>query len=230
MQQDLEARIQSVVEAVLADGMEGIRRELADRLRSDFDAFVDTRLRESTSQAAEKARRETAEALADGVRRIRSEQSVTAIAVALVETAAGFAERCAMFIHKGERLLGFRLSGPGAGEKQASFEILEVPLPSATAVAHAIETRDTVVAGGAPGDLSDDVVRLFGLAPEDRVHLFPIVLRDKVLAVLYADGGESGREVERPAIETLRSVAEAWLEAVGTRKRPVSQPEEAAAL
>ena len=103
-----------------------------------------------------------------------------------------------------------------------------MPLVDAAALAHAVETRDAVVAGGSPGDLSDDVVALFGLKADDRVYLFPIVLRDKVLAVLYADGGESGLDVERAAIETLTSVTEAWLEAVGTRKKPAVERQEAA--
>ena len=67
---------------------------------------------------------------------------------------------------------------------------------------------------------------VLGTSADDRVHLFPIVLRDRVLAVLLVDGDEE-RTVEQPAIEVLVSLAEAWLEAVGTRKKSVPQAEEA---
>ncbi len=226
MQQDLESRIQSVVEYVLTGRMDEMRRELTERLRDECETVVQAQLDEHGSESGREARRQTAENLADGVRRIRVEDSVTGIAGALVDTAAGFAGRCALFIHKGDRLLGFRMSG--GGEERSSFESVEVPLVDAAALAHAVETRDAVVAGGNPSDLSEDVVALFGLKADDRVYLFPIVLRDKVLAVLYADGGESGRDVERAAIETLTSVTEAWLEAVGTRKKPAVERQEAA--
>ena len=240
MQQDIESRIESVVQAALANRLDEIRQELTELLRAECGALVESRIEEHEAATAQTARRETAESLAEGVRRIRSAESVTGIAGALVETAAEFAGRCALFIHKGERLLGFRMSGQeegqgdegqgdeGQGEEQSSFESMEVPLAGAAALAHAVETRDAVVAGGNPGELSEDVVHLFGLTADDRVHLFPIVLRDKVLAVLYADAGNSGRDVERAAIEILTSVAEAWLEAVGTRKKPVLAREEAA--
>ncbi len=229
MQQDLESRIEYVVQAALANRMDEIQQELTALLRAECAALVESQIEEHRA-AAHTARGETVESLGEGVRRIRSVESVTGIAEALVETAAGFAGRCALFIHKGERLLGFRMSGQdeGQGEEQSSFESLEVPLVSATALTHAVETRHAVIAGGNPADLSQDVVRLFGLTEEDRAHLFPIVLRDKVLAVLYADGGKTGRPVEPAAIEILTSVAEAWLEAVGTRKKPVVEREEAA--
>ena len=226
MQQDLESRIQSVVEYALTGRMDEMRRELTERLKDECETVVQAQLDERGSESAREARRQTAESLADGVRRIRVEDTVTGIAGALVDTAAEFAGRCALFIHKGDRLLGFRMSG--GGEERSSFESVEVPLVDAAALAHAVETRDAVVAGGNPGDLSEDVVTLFKLKADDRVYLFPIVLRDKVLAVLYADGGESGLDVERAAIETLTSVTEAWLEAVGTRKKPAVERQEAA--
>jgi hypothetical protein len=83
-----------------------------------------------------------------------------------------------------------------------------------------------VVTSGSANDLSRSVVDLFGLTAEARVHLFPLVLRDQVLAMLYADAGPASRPVEGDAIEVLASVAEAWIEAVGSRKKPVPAREE----
>jgi hypothetical protein len=39
------------------------------------------------------------------------------------------------------------------------------------------------------------------------------------LALLYADGGEKKAEVQTAALQVLTTVTEAWLEAVGTRKK-----------
>ena len=120
MQQDLESRIQSVVEYALTGRMDEMRRELTERLKDECETVVQAQLDERGSESAREARRQTAESLADGVRRIRVEDTVAGIAGALVDTAAEFAGRCALFIHKGDQLLGFRMSG--GGEERSSFE------------------------------------------------------------------------------------------------------------
>ena len=153
---------------------------------------------------------------------------MTGIAVALVEAAGHFARRTALFIQKENRLLGFRLTGADDKKQQRAFEQLEIPLADAAGLAKAVETRDTVVCRGGPGQLGTPLATILGTAgDEDRVHLFPIVLRDRVLAVLLADRDEQN-PVEQPAIEVLVSVSEAWIEAVGTRKKTAPQPEKAA--
>ena len=51
------------------------------------------------------------------------------------------------------------------------------------------------------------------------MHLIPVILRDRVLALLFADSGENKIEVQSAALEVLTTITEAWLEAVGTRKK-----------
>ena len=62
-------------------------------------------------------------------------------------------------------------------------------------------------------------MNLFELKNEVRAHLFPVTLRDSVLAVLYADGGPGQNAVDSTVLEILTASAEAWIEAVGTRKK-----------
>jgi hypothetical protein len=68
------------------------------------------------------------------------------------------------------------------------------------------------------------VVDVFGLGNGARAHLYPVALRKKAFAVLYADQGtgEDEREVLTPALEVLVSLVEAWIEAVGGRKKPAN--------
>jgi hypothetical protein len=160
------------------------------------------------------------------VRLIRAESSVTSIAQALVDAAASFAGRAGLFILREGRLLGFRVWGAEGPEAQQRFERIDLALSAAAAIARAAQSRDRVVAGGNADDLSPQVVDLFGLKPEDRVHLFPLVLRDQVLAVLYADAGPQAKPLETAAIEVLACVAEAWIEAVGSRKKAAPVREE----
>ena len=80
---------------------------------------------------------------------------------------------------------------------------------------------DSVVASGSASDLSAPLVDLLALQPDDRIGLFPIRLRSKVLAVLYCDSKGQGAPapMQSTAIEALISSAEGWIEAVSTRKR-----------
>ena len=72
------------------------------------------------------------------------------------------------------------------------------------------------------GDLSSAFAELMDLHAEDRVGLFPVRLRTKVLAILYCDSkGLDGAQtaMQSAPIEALISAAEGWIEAVSTRKR-----------
>ncbi len=175
--------------------------------------------------AVVKARRETVEAMArsfaEAAARIRAEDSVTGIATALVEGVSRFCGRAALFIHRGDQLLGFRVSGEPDNEKQTAFQSLSIGVRDAAAAARAVESLAPVVTLGSAAELSQPVVALFGLNEEDRVHLMPVSLRDRVLAIIYCDsnGPDGDTAVLEPAVATLISLAEAWIEAVGTRRK-----------
>jgi hypothetical protein len=85
-----------------------------------------------------------------------------------------------------------------------------IPLASAPAFSSAVETRDTVVALRTRGELSEPIVRLTGEAPESRSSLFPLVARQRVAAVLYADSN-SGR-LETSALELIATLGAAVIE------------------
>ena len=146
---------------------------------------------------------------------------MTGIASALVEGAASYCGRAALFIHKGDQLLGFRAAGAVSGDVQLEFQRLTATTSDAPAIARAVSSLQAVDANGSASELSQAVVDLLGLSDDDQVRLFPVALRDKALAVLYCDGlgSESETPVVQSAVEVLVSLAEAWIEAVGTRRK-----------
>jgi hypothetical protein len=91
--------------------------------------------------------------------------------------------------------------------------MLEIPIASAAALASAIESRDPVTALTAPGEVSAELIKLFDHPATGRVFLYPLVVRERVPALIYAWGSVQGS-----AIELLGQVAAAvWsviLEAV----------------
>lgn len=212
---------ESPTEASLEDRVAEITKSLADQIvttcRREAEAAV--------SAATAQARKETLETVASRFNeiaaRIRKEDSVTGIAMALVEGASRFSGRAALFIHRGDQLLGFRVAGEPRQDKQEAFQRLSVSVGAVPAAARAIETLDMVVSEGTAPNLSQPIVDLFEIGEADKVHLIPVSLRDRVLALIYCDsrGPEGEAAVLAPAVRTLVSLAEAWIEAVGTRRK-----------
>jgi len=217
------------------DLAQAIEQTLGETLRRKTEELVEelsAQMHETCRQAAEAARAEAsagagtefANTLAESVRGIRAEDSVTGIASALVDGAAKFCGRSLLFIHRGDQLLGFRAAGRVSADQQDVFQKLATSVEAAPAIGRSIDTLSATEAEGDSEALSPDVAGLLGLNQTDRVHLFPVALRDKVLAVLACDAGAEDSDAEpvvvnTAAIETLVALAEAWIEAVGTRRK-----------
>jgi len=215
VREELAAQLQSA----FGERIEQSRQELTAQLQSECTAQLDAAVSLARNEATRTTAIKVAEALAESGRRIRTKESVTDIAVELVETAKQFCGRCALFIQKGNAILGFRAQGFGDQKIGTALQQLEVPLARGSALAKAVATKERVEANGGAEEVSPEIAGLFGLNGENRVHLIPVILRDRVLALLYADSGEHKIEVQSAALEVLTTVTEAWLEAVGTRKK-----------
>lgn len=91
-----------------------------------------------------------------------------------------------------------------------------VVVSAAPAFQSAIESKDTVVAVATPGELSPAIFAALGSATGNavpkKIYLFPIWTRQKALAVLYAEGGETGVDVS--ALELLTALAAASRESI----------------
>jgi hypothetical protein len=93
-------------------------------------------------------------------------------------------------------------------------EVPEIPIASAPAFSGAIESKDTVVSAGSPRELSQTLSSLLGDASDRRVYLFPVVLRQNVVAVLYAE--PDGDNIDVSALELLVSLAASSIESTET--------------
>jgi hypothetical protein len=155
------------------------------------------------AEARERARREFADQLNQAVRRILQAADQEELGATLLDAAGAFASGAAWFCIAGEAAKGERIRGVPE-EAAGAFRALEIPLASAAALAGAVESRDPVIAAATPREISEDLAKLLGHPPEGRVSIFPVVVRDRVPALLYAWGSVLG-----PAIEVLTQVAAA---------------------
>src|SRR5438270_3339328 len=194
-------RIQEVVASQWPDDVERIFAEAMAALAARLDAQYSRQAVESRTAA----HRELAEKLNQSVRRLRHFESNSQWGNALVESTQGFCDRAALFTIES-----------GALHLEASRNLTNgtamenVPLTSAPAFLNAFESKDTVIAMRTKGEMSDSIASLLGEAEGRKFYLFPVVTRERVGAILYADAED--RPVESGALELLAAVAGALLE------------------
>ena len=69
-------------------------------------------------------------------------------------------------------------------------------------------------------DIDPEFVSRFGAPSDDRVLILPLVLKEKVAALVYADAGlEAGGKLDGEALEVLVLATSAWLEVASLRKQ-----------
>lgn len=186
--------------------------DLEQQVEAEVKLRVAAILQRSTPGALPEALGESRRALAEelnlAVRRLRKTASLEDLYSVLLDVTVPFCDQAALFSVHEKRVRAERIrrhAGVPAGESAAAGERLprlEMSTAQAAAFATAIETRDTVIAISAPGEISDALVRLFGHKSNERIHLFPLVVNETVTGVLYATG-----RVQALPLELLSGVA-----------------------
>jgi hypothetical protein len=204
-------RVHDVLEAQWPERMERAIEEtiagMAARLESEYQDTLAARLREA-AQSGKTARRDLIQKLNQSARRLRHFESESQWSHTLVDATRGFCGRAALFLVRDRAL---HLEASRNVDVPAPTE--DIGLEAAPAFATAVETRDTLVAMRTPGELSAQLADLLGESLDSgnaRCCLFPLVTRQGVPAVLYADSDD----VDVDAIELLTVTAAAVLEAL----------------
>jgi hypothetical protein len=77
---------------------------------------------------------------------------------------------------------------------------------------------------GTSSDIDSEFVAQFGAPADDRVLVLPLVLKEKVAALVYADAGsEGGGKLDSSAVELLVLATSAWLEVASLRKQAAKE-------
>jgi hypothetical protein len=191
-----------------------LRQALEERL-AQLSVEVDSLF----AEARDRGRREFADLLNQSVRRICQAGDLEELGAALFDAAGVFSSGSALFRIAGETARGEAIRGVPRPAVNA-FRALEIPLSSAAALAGAVESRDPVMAAATPGEVSADLVKLAGHPPDSRVSIFPVVVRERVPALVYAWG-----TVQGSAIELLAQVAAAMWSALSGPEPEVAPPD-----
>jgi hypothetical protein len=209
-------RVRDMLQAQWPERMERVLEEtvagLAARLEEEHQEALEARVQQATRSAGT-ARRELIQKLSQITRRLRSFEDERQWSNTLVDATRGFCGRAALFLIRDRKLYL---------ETTRNFDDADlaapVPLEDAPAFATAVETRDTLVAIRSGRELSEPISAYLGEGPDlgtAKCHLFPVLTRQDVPAVLYADSGE----VDVDALELVVATA-----GVVLNSRPVAPP------
>lgn len=134
----------------------------------------------------------------------------------LLDAGSLFAARVALFVVKGGAATGWQ--GRGLGDDDV---VKDFPLDLSSGPAgHAYQNRVATPANIA--EMDGRFVKQFGGPENEQILLLPLVLKDKVAALLYADGGSTA-QLDATSLEVLMASTSSWLEIVSLRKQVQTQ-------
>ena len=153
-----------------------------------------------------------------GVRQASGQKDILS---ALLDGASHFSSRTALFVVRGSAVSGWQARGFAKSD-----EIKNCSLDVSTGLGQRVLEEKTPVKGTA-GDLDANFTATFAAPQDGRVLLLPLLLKERVAAVLYADAGtEDGGQLDDAALEMLVLSSGLWLEIVALR-RATATPEPA---
>jgi hypothetical protein len=154
--------------------------------------------------------------LVQAVAKIHAGSTQKEILRALLDAGSAYSSRIALFVVKAGAASGWQSRGFGDDEVVKDF-----PLDlSGGPVAHTYQNR--VATPGNIAEMGERFVEQFGGPANEQVLVLPLALKDKVAALVYADGGDSG-SLDADALELLVIATSAWLEVVSLRKQTATK-------
>jgi hypothetical protein len=206
------SRIGKVVEKVVAQVLQShlpqLQQELVERVLKEVQP------QKGGSGLADSG----AEDLLKAISLIHGGTTQKEILRALLESTSHYCGRTALFVMKAGAATGWQGRAFDNNDDIKDFG-LDV---SASAPSQALQTRAAVNSHIA--EMDPKFISRFGAPSQDQVLLLPLHLKDKVAALVYADGGmDGGGKMDAPALELLVAATSAWLEVASLRKQAAKE-------
>ena len=205
----VEQIVEKVVSQVLDSHVPQLREELVRRVLEE--------LPQTTGTAAAGASGEGGSAnLLKAISAIQAGTTQREILRTLLDNAVRYSGRGALFVVKAGAATGWQ----GRGfDKDGDDTIKDFPLNVSTGVPEQA-LRSRMPFSGATRDIDPEFVAKFGAPADDHVLVLPLLLKEKVAALVYADAGaDGGGKLDASAVELLVLATSAWLEVASLRKQ-----------
>ncbi|MGA2233900.1 MAG: hypothetical protein ABSG23_00270 [Terriglobales bacterium] len=211
----IEPIVERVVGQVLDSHAAQLRTEIVRRVMEEIAAAPAAGELNTYDAASAPGSADLARAVAE----IQLGTSQREILRALLDTSARYAARVALFVVKGSHATGWQARGFANSDAVKDFALDK----NAPAVARAI--GDRVVATAPVADLDSRFLQEVGTPASGEGRILPLILKDKVAALVYADSGTGAAgSLDAGSLELLVLSTSAWLEVNSLRKQAQKEP------
>jgi hypothetical protein len=197
--------VERVVTQVLQGHLPQLREELVRRVLAE--------LPQGSIESAHDTNAAGPADLLRGVAAIHAGGTQKEILRALLDSVTQHSGRTALFVIKG---------GTSSGWQGRGFEDNEAVKDFALDTSRGLPERvlhEKAPFSGQVLDMDPRFIDHFGSPAEDQIVMLPLLLKDKVAALLYADGGLEINRLDTASIELLVVSTSAWLELTSMRKQ-----------
>ena len=205
-----ENRVEEIVRAAVAQALE---RQLAS-LRENVVQDV---LREVGPVLASKDGASTSggssATLQKAISAIQAGTTQKEILRALLENTVLYSGRAALFVVKNGAATGWQGIAFGNNDAIKDFG-LDITSGMASRVMQS-RTSET----SSPAEIDRYFMSKFGAPAAEEVVVLPLLLKDKISALVYADSGTEGSTLDVAALDVLVRATSAWLEVISQRKQ-----------
>jgi hypothetical protein len=208
-------------------------RQREEQLDGSVSASVLEHLRAAREEGLELAASESSRAKASSdmaivkaaISEVNEQDSQAGILKALVNRAASFAPRVAFFVIKGDQSIGWRARGFQGTVGDNTIHQMSFPVSADTSVGHAARSRDSWSGSSTSHPENHLILNRLGDEPPSRIVAVPLVVRNRSVAVLYADSADLDSDaINLEALETLVRVSGMAVELLVARAAPAAQP------
>ena len=206
-------RIQPILERVVGEVLDNhvavLRSEIVRRVMAEIAVQPANSIAPSARAASDLAR---------GIAEIQEGTSQKEILRALLDSSSHFAARVALFVVKGGQATGWQARGFQSDDTLKDFALDS----SNSAVVRALAGR--VAANVVAAEFDARFLEKFGTPIVGDARLLPLILKDKVAALVYADAGTEGTLPDVDSLGVLVLATGAWLEVNALRKQVHKEP------
>lgn len=206
--------VEKVVSQVLDNHIPELRNELVRRVLDELPHAT------SPAGGAVGVGESGSANLLKAIAAIQSGTTQREILRALLDNTVRYSGRGALFVVKAGAATGWQ----GRGfSKDGDNAIKDFPLNVTSGVPEQA-LRSRMPFSGVSHDMDPEFVSRFGAPADDQLLVLPLLLKEKVAALVYADAGvEGGGKLDAAAVELLVLATSAWLEVASLRKQALKE-------
>jgi hypothetical protein len=213
----VEEIVRSAVEQALDRQISSLRESVVQEVLREIGAMLARKAPAGGGTAA----------LQKAVSAIQAGSNQKEILRALLDNAFCYSGRAALFVLKAGTATGWLGIG-FSGNDSIKDVVLDIGFGLAARV-----MQSRVVEAGTTSEFDQRFMAKFGSPSDEKIVLLPLLLKDKISALVYADAGThgetDGRTLDVAALDVLVRATSAWLEVISQRKQAhrdgTSEPE-----